>query len=317
MAKMTYGLELETVNLTGAQIGRAIEGIDDLEFGGHFGYHGSRVLGLRHARMDGSRIVWVTERDGSLSHSSGRTAEVVSPILHGRDGLAHAGRVMRAISRAGGKVNRTCGTHLTMGVKDVSARFRRMGANAQAKVAMLVVEIYDYFNMAFQSLVSESRRNNSYCYRPMAGVGFHSFEERGLQHLQTFGQSSKATYAENLRRVHHQRGQVNLNKFACTGIIEFRMHNGTLNPKKITTWALLHHQILSFVCNNTQFEDFRNFTPNLYGLCEMLNVGSDLRRDLFARANETPNVYRTHYDMTMYEEHHNFINGNEGQGVVA
>jgi len=316
MAKMTYGLELETVNLTGEQIGRAIEGIDDLEFGGHFGYHGSRVLGLRHARMDGSRIVWVTERDGSLSHSSGRTAEVVSPILHGRDGLAHAGRVMRAISRAGGKVNRTCGTHLTMGVKDVSARFRRMGTNAQAKVAMLVVEIYDYFNMAFQSLVSESRRNNSYCYRPF-GNGEQDFQNRGLKDLQTFGQSSKATYAENLRRVQHQRGQVNLNKFASTGIIEFRMHNGTLNPKKITTWALLHHQILSFVCNNTQFEDFRNFPPNLYGLIRMLNVGSDLSRDLYARAHETPNVYRTNYDNRMLEAHLNFINGREGQGVVA
>ena len=317
MAKMTYGLELETVNLTGEQIGRAIEGIDDLEFGGHFGYHGSRVLGLRHARMDGSRIVWVTERDGSLSHRSGRTAEVVSPILHGRDGLAHAGRVMRAISRAGGKVNRSCGTHLTMGVKDVSARFRRMGANAQARVAMIVVEIYDYFNVAFQSLVSESRRNNSYCYRPMAGVGFNSFEERGLNHLQTFGQSSKATYREQIRRVHHQRGQVNLNKFASTGIIEFRMHNGTLNPKKITTWALLHHQILSFACNNTSFEDFRNFEPSLEGLMEMINVGSDLKRDLRARAEETADVYRTEYDRKMHQAFLNFTYGREGQGVVV
>lgn len=316
MAKMTYGLELETVNLTGEQIGRAIEGIDDLEFGGHFGYHGSRVLGLRHARMDGSRIVWVTERDGSLSHRSGRTAEVVSPILHGRDGLAHAGRVMRAIARAGGKVNRTCGTHLTMGVKDVSARFRRMGANAQAKVAMLVVEIYDYFNVAFQSLVSESRRNNSYCYRPI-GTGEQNFENRGLRDLQTFGQSSKATYAGNLRRVQYQRGQVNLNKFASTGIIEFRMHNGTLNPKKITTWALLHHQILSFVCNNTSFEDFRNFSPDLEGLMTMINVGSDLERDLRARRQETANVYLTEYDRRMQREYLNFSYGFEGQGVVA
>jgi hypothetical protein len=315
MAKMTYGLELETVNLTGEQIGRAIEGIDDLEFGGHFDYHGSRVLGLRHARMDGSRIVWVTERDGSLSHRSGRTAEVVSPILHGRDGLAHAGRVMRAIARAGGKVNRTCGTHLTMGVKDVSARFRRMGANAQAKVAMLVVEIYDYFNVAFQSLVSESRRNNSYCYRPWDGN--RGFENRGLGNLQTFGQSSKATYAGNLRRVVYQRGQVNLNKFASTGIIEFRMHNGTLNPTKITTWALLHHQILSFVCNNTSFEDFRTFAPNLEGLMTMINVGSDLKRDLRARAQETANVYITEYDNSMWQAYMNFSFGREGQGVVV
>jgi len=288
MAKMTYGLELETVGLNAGDIGRAIEGIDNCEFGGHFGYHGSRVLGLRHARMDGSQIIWVTERDGSLyefprTRTTGKTAEIVSPILYGREGLAHAARVMKAVARAGAKVNRTCGTHVTMGIKDVSARFRRMGRNAQAKVAMLVVEIYDYFNVAFQSLVSESRRNNSYCYRPH----HHRFSpQTGLAEIQTFGQGSKLTMARNLQLVRSQRGQVNLNKFATTGIVEFRMHNGTLSGHKITTWALLHHRILSFVCNNTSFEDFRNFSPDLDGLMEMINVGSDLKRDLLARRDE-------------------------------
>ena len=311
MAKMTYGLELETVGLTGAQIGRAIEGIDGLEFGGHFGYHGSRVLGLRQAKMDGSEIVWVTERDGSLHCSqTGRTAEIVSPILHGREGLAHAARVMKAVTRAGGKVNRTCGTHLTMGVRDISARFRRMGANAQARVAMIIVEIYDYFNVAFKSLVSPSRRFNSYCYRPHMSVGvnwFNAERTMGLHALQTFGTASKATYAANLRRVHSQRGQVNLLKFATDGIIEFRMHNGTLNGHKITTWALLHHQILSFAANSTSFEDFRNFTPDLEGLMEMLNVGSDLKRDLRARKDETPVVNHTDYDIQMMREHTDYI----------
>lgn len=306
MAKMTYGLELETVNLTGQQIGRAIEGIDDLEFGGHFNYHGSRVLGLRNARMDGSRIVWVTEDDGSLRHSSGRTAEIVSPILHGREGLAHAGRVMRAVSRAGGKVNATCGTHVTMGVRDVSARFRRMGTNAQARVAMIVVEIYDYFWNAFCSLVSPSRRASGYCMRPMYRINFEN----------SFGQASKATQQAKLAYFNNtvdfytrRKNAVNLTKFATDGIIEFRMHNGTLNPKKITTWALLHHQILSFACNNTSFEDFRNFSPCLEGLMKMINVGSDLKRDLRARRDEVGMDLLD--ELRFAQEHLDFVAGRD------
>jgi len=309
MGKMTYGLELETVGLTGEEIGVAIDGIDESVYAGHFGYHGSRVLGLRHARMDGSEILWVTERDGSLHCSqTGKTAEIVSPILYGREGLAHAARIMRAVTRAGGKVNKTCGTHLTMMMRDTSARFKRMGTNAQSRCAWMLVEIYDYFNIAFQGLVSPSRRYNGYCYRP-----YKNLATDGLEDMQTFGQGSKARCAENLARYGTQRGQVNLTNFATNGLVEFRMHNGTLNPHKITTWALLHHQMMSFVCNNYSFEDFRNFTPDLEGLMEMLNVGSDLKRDLLARRAEvgmidTPTLGnpRTHRDYEMLQAHRGF-----------
>ena len=308
---MTYGLELETVGLTGEEIGAAIEGIDDLQFGGHFGYHGSRCLGLRHARMDGSEIVWVTERDGSLyqfpsSGVVGNTAELITPILHGREGLAHAARVMKAVSRAGAKVNKTCGTHLTMGVRDVSARFRRMGANAQARVGMIVVEIYDYFWNAFCSLVSPSRRDNSYCQRPMASIGFSN----------SYGQASKTTQAEKLAYFNNhedwyirRKNAVNLTKFATDGVIEFRMHNGTLNGHKITTWALLHHQILSFAANSTSFEDFRNFSPCLEGLMAMLNVGSDLKRDLRARRDEVGMDLLD--ELSFAQEHLDFVAGRD------
>ena len=312
MGKMTYGLELETVGLTGEEIGAAIDGIDDLVYAGHFGYHGSRVLGLRHAKMDGSEILWVTERDGSLHCArTGKTAEIVSPILYGRDGLAHAARVMRAVSRAGGKVNKTCGTHLTMMMRDTSVRFQRMGANAKSRCAWLLVEIYDYFNIAFQSLTAPSRRYNSYCYRP-----FKEYAHNGLEDMQTFGQGSKARCAESLAHYGTQRGQVNLTNFATNGLVEFRMHNGTLNPHKITTWALLHHQMMSFVCNNTRFEDFRNFSPDLAGLMDMLNVGSDLRRDLIARKTELEvvGVEPQSRDIEMMNEYLNF---NHGRGAVA
>ena len=45
---MTYGMEIECGGLrTEGELYRVIAGIQGIEYGGHFGYHGSRTLGLR------------------------------------------------------------------------------------------------------------------------------------------------------------------------------------------------------------------------------------------------------------------------------
>ena len=160
-----------------------------------------------------------------------------------------------------------------MGVGNSSARFRRMGISAKSRVAGRIVEAYDYFWDAFCDLVSKSRRDNGFCLRPHMRNG------------QKFGIGTKSHYQSNLHRM-TGRGAVNLGNFAGSGLIEFRMHNGTLNSTKITNWALLHHQLISWACN-TDPVDFRNHSPDLTGLLEMLNVGSDLKTALILRASET------------------------------
>jgi hypothetical protein len=277
----TYGLELEMVGLTTSQIADAINSVDGATYAGHFRYHGSRTLGDRHARFDGNDAVWVSESDSSLScPRTGLTAEVVSPILYGREGLAHASRIMRALVRAGGRVNRSCGTHVTMGVQHISARFRRMSETTGSKqrVGGRVYELYDYFWDGICELVSESRRNHYYCSRP---------NNPNMQ----FGVGTKAYYRDNIHRM-RDRGAVNLNKFISSGVIEFRMHNGTLNGSKITSWALLQHQIVSWALNSAPV-DFRNYPQTLDGLMDMLNIGSDLRTALNLRASQTPVVVPT------------------------
>lgn len=280
----TYGLELEMVGLTHSDIAAAIQTVEEAIFAGSFGYHGSRRLGLRHARMDGSNndCRWVTETDSSLScRRTGLTAEIVSPILHGQAGLAHARRIMKAVVRAGGKVNSSCGTHVTMGVANCSARFNRMGESAKARVAGRIYELYDYFWDAICSLVAPSRRNNSYCSRP------NTSWTGGMK----FGIGTKAHYQANLRRM-CDRGAVNLNNFRGSGIVEFRMHNGTLNGQKISNWAMLQHRIVSWACNTAPV-DFRNFDQSLDGLFEMINVNAQLRTALLERAAETSAVTPT------------------------
>lgn len=304
----TYGLELEMVGLTHSEIAAAIETVEEATFAGSFGYHGSRTLGFRHARVDGSHndCRWVTETDGSLRcRITGKTAEIVSPILHGQAGLAHARRIMKAVVRAGGKVNKTCGTHVTMGVANCSARFVRMGEAAKAKVAGRIIEAYDYFWGVFCGLVSPSRRDPQeggyYCKRPL--VTRHYGETR-------FGMGTKSYYQANLGSMTNGKySAVNIASFRSSGIIEFRMHNGTLNGQKISNYAMLQHRLISWACNSESV-DFRNFSPDFDGLCEMINVNAQLKSALAERIAETADYCWDSRDNDILEEYEIFQEDN-------
>lgn len=96
--------------------------------------------------------------------------------------------------------------------------------------------------------------------------------------------------AKELLRYGIGRGVLNIGNFTSNGTIEFRQHNGTLNGAKITNWALLCGRIVSWATTQEHpnfAKDLRNFTPDLAGLMDLLNLGTELRRDLTARAQET------------------------------
>lgn len=284
----TYGAELECYGLYENELREVIESVVDedgnpLVYGGHFSYHGSRSLGTR-CKENGNGNLWVSENDGSLSGCNpspqGRGHEVVSPVLVGEAGLRTLGRVMTALSNAGAKVNVKCGTHITLGVENCSARFRRMGASAKAQCYYRIVEAYDYFEDAFNQLVSASRRYGSNSTNSYGGCRNY------LQHGQTFGNVTKAQAREE-GTLRCGRGQVNIQ--ASKGLIEFRNHNGTLNRNKIYSWALLLDKLVSWGTTQEHENfgcDLREFAPTFEGLMAMLKVGSDLRRALESRRLE-------------------------------
>lgn len=285
---MTYGLEIECGGLeTETELRQVIAGTRGVDYGGHYSYHGSRTLGLR-CQENGNGNLWVSENDGSLSGEAsigpnGRGHEVISPVLRGVNGLTQARMVMKSLSRAGAKINKSCGLHVTVGVTNTSARFRRMGKGRQAQAIGRIVDLYDYFmDAGFNSLVSESRRPGSPSQSGYAG----RFNIHGGQSFGVRGQES----AKELLRNGIGRGVLNIGNFTSNGTIEFRQHNGTLNGAKITNWALLCGRIVSWATTQEHpnfAKDLRNFTPDLDGLMNCLNLGTELRRDLTARASET------------------------------
>lgn len=311
----TYGFEIESFGLTENELRTTLTGLtgydgEQTTYSGHFGYHGSGVRS--HER--GTQNVWASERDGSITFSGrGIAHEVVSPIIRGREGLAMVKRAMKAMSRAGAKVNRSCGLHVTMGIKNCSARVRRMSARNLAQRVGRMVDAYDYFyGGALCRLVSPSRRVGApratgYCPR----VRYTSAVPN------TYGQGTKNHYTEMMARK-VGRGVVNINKFISHGIVEFRQHNGSLNGEKIINFALLLHKLISWAVNDEHINngcDIRSYPPTLNGLMDMLNIGSDLKTALLAREEEIGETGHQVNTMQEWSIHNAFMEGNMTAGM--
>lgn len=302
----TYGFEIECFGLTPAQLKNAIESVDglmyqspDQRFGTGsdalndriYGYYESKQLPLRCAE-NGTGNLWISAVDGSIKDSHGnrhpRGHEVISPVMVGQEGLNTVVKVMKALRRAGAKVNKSCGLHVTMGVNNVSARFRRMGAYKRTSCMMNLVEAYSYFQAGFSDLNPASRNpynsgvfnhasrmawvGRSYCYQPVPINGCKDkafvknwLEANSYENRHSFGAVG--------------RGVLNLNHFFTAGVIEFRQHAGTLDGQKIKNWALLCHKLLSWALNDAHInhgKDIRQYPPTLEGLLDCVNAGNML-----------------------------------------
>tara|TARA_Y100001973_G_C5207316_1_gene342514 strand:- start:1010 stop:1999 length:990 start_codon:yes stop_codon:yes gene_type:complete len=312
----TYGFEIESFGLTEQELRTTLSGLrgyngEETTYSGHFGYHGSGTRGHHNGREN----VWASERDGSIRNTAGRglAHEVVSPIIKGQEGLAMLKRAMKALSRAGAKVNKSCGLHITMGIRNCSARVRRMSARNLAQRVGRLVDAYDYFyGGAFCRLVSPSRR--------VGAPNFNGYAPRvRYSHLvpNTYGTGTKTHYTQMMQR-QVGRGVVNLGKFLEDGIIEFRQHNGSLNGEKITNFALLLHKLVSWAINDEHINngcDIRSFPPTLNGLMNMVNVGSDLRTALLARQEEVGDRGFQVNTMQEWSVHNAFMEGNLTAGM--
>lgn len=283
-----YGLELECFGLTVEEIETVFNTLNenghDVLYGGHFGYHGSRFLGLR-CRENGNGNLWVSERDGSVSNTAGRgiAHEIISPVLEGEAGLRIAGIIMTALSQAGAQVNKSCGLHTTFGIENSHARFRRMSAKKQARCIANLVDAYDYFQpLGFNAIVPpsrrpEDRRANEYM------SGMHIRYPSGTHNM--MGEHTNES-AQLVVERGVGRGVLNLSGFLSKGIIEFRQHNGSLNRWKIYNWSLLLQRMVQWAISDRHINHgdcLLHYPPTFEGMLDCFAVGSDLRTALTAR----------------------------------
>jgi len=128
MKNQTFGIEIETTSLGREKTARAIAA----HFGTTARYIGEHLDNWVVPMPDGRH--WTVEKDGSVTDPS---AEVVSPVCRWED-IEMVQEVVRAVRKAGGKTDSSCGIHIHIGRGEHTAKTLRNLVNmVNAKEDML------------------------------------------------------------------------------------------------------------------------------------------------------------------------------------
>lgn len=202
----TFGVEIEYVGgIPQATVARKLEQALGVAHIHNFAYHGKQCLTCQVIVTDAYKQ-WKVEQDGSVH------GEVVSPILQGQAGFDQIKIVMKAMKEIGCKVNRQCGLHVHLGVKDL-----------QRDQRILFIKQW-YANQAvIKRFVDKYRQRNQYC------------QDQSPQQVDRMLQYMHQGVDPDRDQV-QRTASLNITPFKKIGTYEVRLHGGTLNPKKITTW---------------------------------------------------------------------------------
>lgn len=226
-AELSYGVEIETVGITREACARAMHTVI-----------GGRVEHRPHephspwcvVAPDGR--VWRAMTDGSLSDASGHSAEVVTPVLTEAD-MATLQDVVRAVRRAGARVNHTCGVHVHVGVRN----HRGETALRPVHLAGLVHLVHAAEPAVREALQIGANRAN-YCRAlPTSLVNRMPKRPRNEAAVGTAWYNGPAPrgYHYHDSRYHG----LNLHAVWDKGTVEFRWFNGTTHAGKIKSYVQL------------------------------------------------------------------------------
>lgn len=238
--KYTFGVELEVVNLDEAGA-----------------YHALRLAGVPVAHPDScpKKTEWRIHEDCSLSCGHLGSAEVVSPVLRGAEGLRQVRKVCNALQKFGATVNKSCGLHVHVGAEGLSF----------SQISNIYFR-YAQHETTIDRFVSPERRLNKNRYsrsiRNSADKGqivrhlrdciANTRQERDLQTFRTlllavdkastFQQAfnslpdkSKENFLSSRSR-NDRCYKVNLEALDHHGTIEFRHHQGSIDPTVVSNW---------------------------------------------------------------------------------
>lgn len=179
--------------------------------------HALRAAGLNarqefYNHNDHADDVWKVTTDASVAHGH----EIVSPILHGEEGLRSAMRAANALEEAGAIINRTCGFHVHFNATDLTVDEVRM-----------ICTRYMAHEKEIDAFMPKSRRENANhfclsterCFANNAGF-------QNARNLDALARSSRGRYYK-----------VNLQAYLAHHTIEFRQHSGTVDAQKISNWV--------------------------------------------------------------------------------
>ncbi|WP_278585297.1 amidoligase family protein, partial [Prevotella nigrescens] len=170
-----FGIEIEAYNCTRERLARELTaaGIN------------VQVEGYNHTDHTDH---WKLVTDSSLSGNN--TFELVSPILHGEQGLEELEKVCWVLDLCNAKVNDTCGLHVHMDAAEFDL--------ATWKNLILT---YKRLEGVIDNFMPHSRRNNHYC------KALTAITENSIKHARNIGELRAAFF-------HNRYHKVNLEAYA-------------------------------------------------------------------------------------------------------
>jgi hypothetical protein len=214
LANLTFGVEIE------CYVSRYLLAESGIDQNGYHTRVRQRIFGCED---------WRCETDSSLSRRPTQDhtgAEFISPVLQGDPlSLYDVRTVLQGIkSRLGGRINTTCGQHVTVGWRDF----------APSEDVKYLVTSFAQFQRAFYALTGSPRREtNGFCNSIQSSL-------RGIDSpVNTYDLLCGNDRPSNGYPAVPDRYQALNVSNAGRGFVEFRVFAGTLNPIKSALYAML------------------------------------------------------------------------------
>lgn len=202
-----FGVEIEAYNCTRERLARELTAA------------GIRVQVEGYNHTDHADH-WKLVTDSSLNGNN--TFELVSPILHGEQGLAELEKVCWVLDLCDVKVNDSCGLHVHMDAAEFDLQTWKN-----------LILTYKRLEGVIDHFMPRSRRNNYYC--------------KGLTTI-TEATINRASTISDLRAAfdHNRYHKVNLEAYARHRTVEFRQHGGSTNFTKMSAWIHFLAKMITF-----------------------------------------------------------------------
>lgn len=218
----TFGVEIEftaPVSMTAVATALAAAGLPSEATGRYMGGGGAR---------------WSVKTDcsvhGTVRGHSGM--ELVSPILRGEEGFAALRTACAVLNSLGAKVNVSCGLHVHLEARDLTAK--QIGR---------FIKTYAKFEDTIDLMIAPSRRGsaNRYCKSLLSPTTWY---DGPISHdaatVNSFLSKIDACRDMNALRAAAQGDRtrkVNIESFWRHGTVEVRHHQGTTDAAKIVNWV--------------------------------------------------------------------------------
>jgi len=231
----TYGVEVEFISNEWSR-GELIEKINTKALS--YNTDTFRMPKVHRASWsDTTTTQWRIKTDSSVGSRNGFGLELVSPILEGDTDMYILKIFLKLLNELHCDVNRSCGLHVHVGVRDWGVKqFKNLAKR------------YVKFETAIDTVMPSSRNanNNQYCLSNARRYG------SGVTLTEIFASIQRCRSTQQLKN-YIQNGRyykLNMESFWKHGTIEFRHHSGTICPDKIENWVFVCMGMTKLADNN-------------------------------------------------------------------